>query len=133
MSNIGARQRLLLALALLAACSSPNRGWWGGTFEGGVSGDMRFSINTRGTKASGSIEGTTSDGQDFRATFEGSLNQDYLRADIEGSSSTGTGLPAAFAGEMKGTLGVGQGDGTWQVELVHLRAGYEGVWTALQE
>ena len=26
-----------------------------------------------------------------------------------------------------------QGDGTWQVELVHLRAGYEGVWTALQE
>lgn len=122
-----------LAALLALSCASPNRGWWAGTFQGGVSGEMRFSINTRGTRATGEMEGTTRDGRPFQATLEGTLNQDFLRADIEGRSETGSILPAAFRGEMKGSIGTGKGNGTWQVELVQLRTRYEGSWEAKQE
>jgi hypothetical protein len=113
-------------------CSSPNRGRWRGTFEGGVSGDMEFTVNTRGTRAKGSITGSTDRGQKFEASFAGSLNQGFLNADFEGSSQTGLGLPAGFRGNLQGTLEEGTGDGSWTVDLIQAPAHYEGRWSALQ-
>ena len=128
------RQTALAALGLVAltACSSPNRGTWQGTFEGGVRGEMVFEINTRGTAAEGDIEGTTGDGQSFKATFEGSLNVDYLKADFEGGSNVGLGLPDDFEGSLDGTLTVGRAEGKWQVEIIQTRTHFEGTWTATQ-
>ena len=96
-------------LAATLACSSPNRGRWQGTFEGGVDGTMEFTVNARGTEAEGKITGATRRGEKFEADFEGSLNQGFLNADFEGSSQTGVGLPAGFRGKLQGDLARGQG------------------------
>jgi hypothetical protein len=125
---------LVVALGLAAemACSSPNRGRWQGTFEGGVAGTMEFDVNARGTNAEGKITGATSNGEKFEASFEGSLNQGFLNAKFEGSGQTGVGLPAGFRGELQGTLEEGQGEGTWTVDLIQVRAHYDGRWSATQ-
>jgi hypothetical protein len=126
------RAAALLLAAAVAACSSPNRGRWRGTFEGGVSGQMEFTVNARGTHAEGTIEGGTQRGERFDATFEGSLNQGFLNARFEGSGQTGVGLPAGFRGQLQGTLEQGEGAGTWKVDLIQVRAHYEGGWSASQ-
>ena len=93
------RCSLAVALALVSAlaCSSPNRGRWQGTFEGGVDGTMEFTVNARGTEAAGRITGATRGGEKFEAKFEGSLNQGFLNARFEGSGQTGVGLPAGVS------------------------------------
>jgi hypothetical protein len=126
---------LALALALVsifAACSSPNRGRWQGTFEGGVDGTMEFTVNARGTKADGRITGATRRGEKFEAKFEGSLNQGFLNARFEGSGQTGVGLPAGFRGELQGDLAEGIAAGRWKVDLIQVRTHYEGKWAATQ-
>jgi len=123
---------LCLALASLAACSSPDRGRWQGSFEGGVAGTMEFTVNARGTKADGKITGATRDGQKFDAEFEGSLNQGFLNAEFEGSGQTGMGLPAGFRGKLQGDLENGAGKGSWTVDLIQVRAHYQGKWSATQ-
>jgi hypothetical protein len=129
------RLRYWLAFALisaLAACSSPNRGRWQGTFEGGVEGTMEFTVNARGTKAEGRITGATRRGETFEAEFEGSLNQGFLNARFEGSGQTGIGLPAGFRGELQGDLAEGDAAGGWKVDLIQVRTHYEGTWAAQQ-
>lgn len=124
---------LLLACCLAAlACSSPNRGRWRGTFEGGVAGDMEFTVNARGTEAEGKITGTTRNGEAFDAAFQGTLNQGFLNTRFEGSGQTGVGLPAGFRGELQGTLEQGAAEGTWNVDLIQVRGHYEGSWSATQ-
>ncbi|HVR29347.1 MAG TPA: hypothetical protein VMS86_07400 [Thermoanaerobaculia bacterium] len=126
---------LALTTSLLAAslaCSSPNRGRWRGTFEGGVSGDMEFTVNARGTTADGRITGATRRGETFEASFRGSLNQGFLNAKFEGRGQTGIGLPAAFEGSLQGDLEEGRSEGTWTVDLIQARAHYEGRWFATQ-
>jgi hypothetical protein len=135
MPDRGRRHRYSVALALaatLAACSSPNRGRWQGTFEGGVDGTMEFTVNARGTRADGRITGATRRGEKFEAKFEGSLNQGFLNARLEGSSQTGIGLPAGFRGELQGDLAEGDAAGSWKVDLIQVRAHYEGQWAAKQ-
>lgn len=124
--------RSLLLAGLAIACSSPNRGRWEGSFEGGISGTMHFDVNTRGTRAEGRIVGTTSRGQDFRADFEGTLNHDYLRADFEGSGESGFGVAAGFRGELSGTLAQGRGEGKWRADLLRAGTHWEGRWRATQ-
>ena len=129
------RRRYRLAVALgcsTLACSSPNRGRWQGTFEGGVDGTMEFTVNARGTKAGGRITGATRRGEKFEAKFEGSLNQGFLNARFEGSGQTGVGLPAGFRGELQGDLEQGEAAGSWKVDLIQVRAHYEGKWAATQ-
>lgn len=121
-----------LALIAALACSSPNRGRWQGSFEGGVSGTMDFTVNARGTRADGEITGATRGGEKFEASFEGSLNQGFLNADFEGSGQTGIGLPAGFTGNLQGDLDQGRGEGTWTVDLTQARVHYEGSWSASQ-
>jgi hypothetical protein len=123
---------LVVALAFPLACSSPNRGYWQGTFEGGVSGTMQFTVNARGTSAEGRITGATSRGEKFEAEFEGSLNQGFLNARFQGSSQTGVGLPAGFRGELQGDLADGEAAGSWKVDLIQVRTHYEGTWAASQ-
>jgi len=118
--------------AATVACSSPNQGRWQGAFEGGVDGTMEFTVNARGTEAEGKITGATRRGEKFEADFEGSLNQGFLNADFEGSSQTGVGLPAGFRGKLQGDLAEGKATGTWTVDLIQVRAHYEGAWTATQ-
>jgi len=130
--SAGAAALALAALAALA-CSSPNRGRWSGTFDGGVSGDMEFTVDARGTRAEGRITGATRHGEAFEASFEGSLNQGFLNADFEGRSETGFGLPAGFRGSLQGTLEQGKGEGSWTVDLIQARAHYEGAWSATQQ
>ncbi len=128
------RHSLAVALALVSAlaCSSPNRGRWQGTFEGGVDGTMEFTVNARGTEASGRITGATRGGEKFEASFEGSLNQGFLNARFEGSGQTGVGLPAGFRGELQGDLEQGAAAGGWKVDLIQVRTHYEGTWAATQ-
>ena len=124
-----------LAMALaptLLACASPNRGTWRGTFTGGVSGTMEFTIDTRGTRAEGRIVGSTREGQAFEADFEGSLNVDYLKAEFTGSSDSDLGLRAGFEGTLDGTVAAGAADGRWNVTLRYAGTGYEGTWQATQ-
>jgi hypothetical protein len=66
------------------------------------------------------------------AEFEGSLNQGFLNADFEGRAQTGVGLPAGFRGELQGDLEQGAANGAWKVELIQVRARYEGTWEATQ-
>ena len=89
---------LVAVLLAIVSCSSPNRGWWRGSFEGDVAGIMEFSINSRGTRATGKVTGALSSGESFRAEFEGTLSQGYLHADLVGSSDTDIGLRAGFLG-----------------------------------
>jgi hypothetical protein len=129
------RRRYWLTLAVaatLAACSSPNRGRWQGTFEGGVDGTMEFTVNARGTSAEGRITGATRRGETFEAEFEGSLNQGFLNARFEGSGQTGIGLPAGFRGSLQGDLADGDAAGSWKVDLLQVRTHYEGTWAAVQ-
>ena len=121
-----------IAIATTFACSSPNRGRWQGTFAGGVDGTMEFTVNSRGTEAEGRISGATRRGEKFEADFEGSLNQNFLNAKFEGSSQTGMGLPAGFRGELQGDLAERAGEGSWTVDLIQVRAHYEGTWNATQ-
>ena len=119
-------------LAACVACSSPNQGRWRGSFDGGVTGDMEFTVNARGTRADGRITGATRRGEKFEASFEGSLNQGFLNARFEGSGETGIGLPARFEGSLQGDLEGGGAEGTWTVDLLQARAHYEGTWSATQ-
>jgi hypothetical protein len=120
------------AVAATLACSSPNQGRWQGSFEGGVDGTMQFTVNARGTRAEGKITGATRRGEKFEAEFEGSLNQGFLNAKFEGSGQTGVGLPAGFRGALQGDLAEGRAAGTWTVDLIQVRAHYEGTWAATQ-
>ena len=93
---------------------------------------MEFTVNARGTKADGKIVGATSRGEKFEAEFEGSLNQGFLNAKFEGSGQTGMGLPAGFRGALQGNLEGGEAAGSWTVDLIQVRAHYEGIWNATQ-
>ena len=121
-----------LTITAALGCSSPNRGRWQGTFAGGVDGTMEFTVNARGTEAEGKINGATRGGEKFEADFEGSLNQGFLNAEFEGSSQTSMGLPAGFRGVLQGDLAAGAAQGSWTVDLIQVRAHYEGTWTATQ-
>ncbi len=128
--------RGLLALFIFlvfAACSSPNRGWWQGSFEGDVAGTMELSINARGTKAKGEVTGRLSSGEGFRAEFEGTLNQGFLRAELTGSSETSVGLRAGFEGLITGDLAAGKGAGQWKADLKPAGRQLEGEWQASQD
>jgi len=93
---------------------------------------MEFTVNARGTKAEGKITGATRRGEKFEADFAGSLNQGFLNAKFEGSGQTGMGLPAGFRGQLQGDLAAGAAEGSWTVDLIQVRAHYEGTWTATQ-
>lgn len=123
---------LVCLLSAVVACSSPNRGWWRGSFEGDVTGTMEFSINSRGTRAEGQVTGTLSNGESFRAEFEGTLNRGYLQADLVGSSDTDLGLRAGFEGVISGRLEGGAAAGDWQADLRQARRHLEGRWQAAQ-
>ncbi len=108
---------LVVLVALLAACRSPNRGRWAGSFDGDVSGVVEFTINTRGTRARGRITGQTNTGEPFVAALRGTLRQDFLAARFEGSASFSGALPLGFTGELTGSLAAQQGKGDWQATL----------------
>jgi hypothetical protein len=93
---------------------------------------MEFTVNARGTEAEGRISGATRGGEKFEAQFEGSLNQGFLNAKFEGSSQTAMGLPAGFRGALQGDLSAGAAGGSWTVDLIQVRAHYEGTWRATQ-
>ncbi len=120
----------LAALGLLVACSSPNRGTWEGTFEGTISGTVEFRINARGSKLTGSLDGTTSDGTPFAAKMTGRLNGGDFYATFEGKGRTGL-LPVSFEGLMTGRLESGEAAGDWQAEV---RSGWKmfGTWEVRQ-
>ena len=121
----------LLALSVLA-CSSPNRGIWGGTFDGSVSGRVEFRINARGTSLTGSMEGETREGQPFTAEMEGRLNEDrFFYATFEGTSRAGA-LPVAFEGLMRGELDAGESEGDWTATLKMTGTELRGGWSAEQ-
>lgn len=117
---------------LVLSCSSPNRGRWSGTFDGSVSGTVELEINARGTRVEGRMTGSTADGQPFRATLEGILRQDYLRADFEGRAGGSLGMPVPFEGEMTGSLGLGLGSGEWACILWRSSTRLAGTWSVAQ-
>jgi hypothetical protein len=112
-----------LLLLVLIGCSSPNRGVWKGSFDGSVSGVVELRINARGTKATGTIDGTTSDGQPFKAEMTGTLTGEVIQTRFEGRAVAGGGIVpiALFQGTMTGRLGGGDGAG----------GSGEGSWTAV--
>lgn len=124
-----------LLLGLLVAgssgCSSPNRGTWKGSFDGNVSGTVEFSINTRGTKLTGKMDGKTSDGQEFHATMEGSLRGLDLVAEFTGSATTEY-RPVPFTGVMKGELVQGKSHGSWECTLRFTEQRLRGSWQTQQ-
>lgn len=123
----------LLASLGLPGCASPNRGEWQGTFDGTVRGVVEFTINTRGTKLRGHMEGQTQAGQPFDAKIEGTLRWERIEATFRGKSQlTGIGLPVAFTGAMVGDLGGGAGSGEWQAELIAGRMPMAGTWQVEQ-
>lgn len=122
---------LLALLALAAACRSPNRGVWQGTFDGSVRGTVELRINTRGTRLSGSMSGSTRDGQPFRAELDGKIQGDHFYATFEGASRAGA-LPVAFSGFLRGTLAAGRGSGDWECELAVTRQKLKGEWAVEQ-
>ncbi len=128
-------QRSLLALAVtlasLAACSSPNRGEWSGTFAGSVSGTVEFIINARGTALTGKMEGATTDGAPFHADMEGKITDRYFYATFEGRTDTGL-RPIPFEGFMKGELGDGKGAGDWDAKIRFTDTQMNGTWTVTQ-
>jgi hypothetical protein len=127
----GRRLALAGALACLAACSSPNRGEWSGTFAGSVSGNVEFKINSRGTTLTGKMEGTTSDGAPFHADMEGKISERYFYATFEGRTDTGL-RPIPFEGFMKGELGDGKGAGDWDAKIRFTETPMNGTWTVTQ-
>ena len=116
----------------LVACSSPNRGYWSGSFDGSVSGVVDFEINARGSRVKGKMKGKTSDGQVFEATLEGSLRRDYLRAEFEGGVGSGLGLAVPFTGTMTGSLDLGRGQGDWTCRLFRQQNELDGTWSVEQ-
>ncbi|MEM7052566.1 MAG: hypothetical protein AAF604_23080 [Acidobacteriota bacterium] len=106
----------LLWLGALAACSSPNRGAWGGTFDGSVAGVVEFRINARGTALEGRLEGETVEGQPFVAEMEGRIEGSAFYATFEGDGRAGL-YPVPFKGFMKGILDAGRGAGDWEAQL----------------
>ncbi|MEM7480995.1 MAG: hypothetical protein AAF481_07450 [Acidobacteriota bacterium] len=106
----------LLCALLCAACSSPNRGVWRGTFDGDVSGVVEFRINARGTQLEGSLDGETSDGAPFEAVMEGRIEGDAFYATFEGDGRSGI-YPVPFKGFLKGQLIDGAGGGEWEAQL----------------
>jgi len=94
---------------------------------------MELSINSRGTRAKGKVTGALSSGESFRAEFEGTLNQGYLRAKFEGSSETSLGLRAGFKGLITGDLENGVGAGSWNADLRQAGRRLEGQWQASQD
>ena len=131
MARPAARALLTLVLCALGACSSPNRGHWSGTFDGSVSGVVEFRINARGTRLTGSLTGSTRDGQPFAAEMEGKMRGEHFYATFEGTSRAGV-LPVAFEGLMRGSLGEGAGSGDWTCELKVSRLHLEGTWEVEQ-
>lgn len=125
----GAALAALLALAV-AACASPNRGEWKGTFDGTVSGTVEMEIGWRGTKVTGEMRGQTRDRQPFEATLQGSLAWDRIQATFRGRSDAGAGvgLPLTFDGEMTGSLLEGEGEGQWSARLFAGRMPMSGEW-----
>lgn len=119
------------ALLLCVACSSPNRGAWSGTFDGSVSGQVDFTINSRGTALTGKMEGTTSDGSPFHATMKGKITDRYFYATFEGRTDTGL-RPIPFEGFMKGELGDGKGAGDWDAKIRFTQTAMNGTWTVEQ-
>jgi hypothetical protein len=119
----------LLALAM-AACASPNRGHWEGTFDGTVSGTVEMEIGWRGTRVRGEMRGQTRDRQPFEATLQGSLSWDQIQAKFRGTSQAGAGvgLPVTFDGEMAGSLLEGRGEGEWSARLFAGRMPMSGTW-----
>lgn len=119
------------ALLSLAACRSPNRGVWRGTFDGSVRGTVEFRINARGTRLSGSMSGATREQQPFRAEMSGKIQGDHFYATFTGASRAGA-LPVAFEGFLRGTLAAGHGSGDWQCELTLTRQKLKGEWEVEQ-
>jgi hypothetical protein len=115
-----------MALAL-AACSSPNRGVWRGTFDGSVAGTVEFRISARGTSLTGTMEGSTRDRQPFHADLEGTIKGDYFYATFEGTGSAEL-RPVPFAGFMKGELRDGRGEGDWEATLRFTEQELRGGW-----
>jgi hypothetical protein len=124
---------LLSGLVTLAACASPNRGRWTGTFDGTVSGTVEMEIGWRGTEVTGEMRGQTRDGQPFEATLGGSLAWDRIEAKFRGASQSGMGLPLSFDGEMSGSLLEGRGEGEWVARLLAGRMPMSGTWRIEQE
>jgi hypothetical protein len=120
---------LLLALA---ACSSPNRGTWSGTFDGSVAGTVDFTINARGKSLEGKMEGTTSDGSPFHAKMKGTIRETYFYATFDGRTDTGL-RPIPFEGFMKGELAAGKGSGEWDATIRFTSAKMNGTWNVTQQ
>lgn len=124
---------LLLASAItFAACSSPNRGVWKGTFEGSVSGTVEYEINARGTSLTGKMEGQTSEGQPFSATLEGRIEDPFFYAKFEGTSRTQI-YPVGFEGLMKGEIRDGRAQGDWNCQLQVGNVELAGTWETTQQ
>jgi hypothetical protein len=121
----------VLALAL-AACSSPNRGTWSGTFDGSVTGNVDFTINARGKSLEGKMEGTTSDGSPFHAKMKGTIRETYFYATFDGRTDTGL-RPIPFEGFMKGELAAGKGSGEWDATIRFTSSKMNGTWTVTQQ
>lgn len=120
-----------VALLSLAACNSPNRGVWRGTFDGSVAGTVEFRINARGTRLTGRMEGTTREGAAFHAEMEGSIHGDVFSATFEGRSDTDF-RPVPFDGRMGGRLVVGDGQGDWRARLRFTQEELHGSWNVHQ-
>lgn len=123
---------LLILVALLAGCSSPNRGRWAGTFDGSVVGVVEFEINARGNALEGEMEGQTADGQPFTATLEGRIEDPYFYAKFSGTSRTAV-YPIKFEGLMRGEIAAGVATGDWTCTLVPTDVELQGTWTTTQQ
>jgi hypothetical protein len=121
-----------VALLSLAACRSPNRGTWSGTFDGSVAGSVDFTINARGTTLEGTMEGATSDGSPFHAKMKGTIRDAYFYATFDGRTDTGL-RPIPFEGFMKGELVAGQGKGEWDATIRFTSAKMNGTWNVTQQ
>jgi hypothetical protein len=121
-----------LVAAALGGCSSPDRGWWRGTFDGTVTGTVEFEIGTRGTRLRGAMRGATRDGQPFEADLRGSLERGRIEATFEGRSRSGLGLPIRFDGALVGSLGGGAGKGTWNARVTLPQMIMDGSWAVAQ-
>ncbi|HYH45627.1 MAG TPA: hypothetical protein VEG34_08065 [Thermoanaerobaculia bacterium] len=130
-SRLSSLPALLLLAGLLAACGSPNRGTWKGTFDGSMSGTVEFRINSRGTALSGTFNGTTNSGQPFEAEMEGKINDPHFYATFEGTSRTEI-YPVPFEGFLRGELGSGKAGGEWETQIRTSPVKMRGAWTAEQ-
>lgn len=122
----------LLLSALAVGCApSPDRGTWDGTFDGSLSGVVRFHIDTRGTRLTGTFEGETRDGAPFTAEMEGRVRGDDFYATFEGTGRAAL-YRVPFSGFMTGQLGDGRAGGRWEAEIRGQSGELEGAWRAEQ-